>query len=110
MLDAACQQALALDHDRLAQPINTPHSGVLCPPQGIPHLRDGKASFLVFLLPLDSLDHWVDKMPDLTIDVVNAVSLTPASSRPGWQLSAAGGTSWLTCPGQLTTAPAARTT
>jgi hypothetical protein len=70
MLDTACQQALALDHDGLAQPINAPRSRVLCPPQRIPHRRDGKASFLVFLLTLDGLNHRVDKMPDLAIDVV----------------------------------------
>ena len=32
MLDAACQQALALDHYGLTQPIDAPHSGVLRPP------------------------------------------------------------------------------
>jgi hypothetical protein len=71
MLDAARQQALALDYDELTQPIDAPHSGVLRPPQRIPHPRDRKASFIVFLLTLNGLDHGIDKMPDLTIDVVD---------------------------------------
>ena len=76
MLDAACQQALALDHDGLTQPIDASRSGVLRPPQRIPHLWDRKASFIVFLLTLNGLDHGIDKMPDLTIDVVDKNAAT----------------------------------
>jgi hypothetical protein len=70
MLDAASQQALALDHDGLAQPIDPSHSGVLRPLERVPQLRDGKASFIAFLLTLDRLDHGVDDVPDPPIDVV----------------------------------------
>jgi hypothetical protein len=76
MLDTACQQALALDHDELTQPIDAPHSGVLRPPQRIPHLWDRKASFIAFLLTLNGLDHGIDKMPDLTIYVVDKNAAT----------------------------------
>jgi len=71
MLDAASQQALALDHDRLSQPIDAAGSGVLRPTQRIPQPRDGKAPFLVFLLTLDRLDHGVDQMANLSVDVVS---------------------------------------
>jgi len=70
MLDTAGQQALALNHDRLARPIDTFHPGVPRPLERIPQPRDGKASFLIFLLTLDHLNHRVDNMPDLAIDVV----------------------------------------
>lgn len=59
MLDAASEQALALDHDGLAQPVDASGSGVLRSPQRVPQLRDGKASFVVFLLTLDRFDHGV---------------------------------------------------
>jgi len=71
MLYAASQQALALDHDRLPQTIDASGSGVLCPAQRIPQPRDGKASFLVFLLAFDRLDYGVDQVPNLPIDVVS---------------------------------------
>ncbi len=70
MLDAASEQALALDHDGLARPVDASGSGVLRSPQRVPQFGDGKASFVVFLLTLDRLDHRVDKMPELPLDVV----------------------------------------
>jgi hypothetical protein len=71
MLETACQQALTLDHKGLAQPIDAPRSGVLRPPERIPQLWDRKAPLLVFLLALDGLDHGVDQVPNLAIDVVD---------------------------------------
>ena len=50
MLDAACQQALALDHDGLTQPIDAPDPGVPGPPDRIPQPREGEASLILFLL------------------------------------------------------------
>jgi hypothetical protein len=70
VLDAACQQALALDHDGLTQPIDAPHSGVLSPPDRVPQSWEGEASLVLFLLTLDSLNHRVHKMPDPAIDVI----------------------------------------
>jgi hypothetical protein len=70
MLDAACQQALALDHDGLAQPIDAPDPGVQGPPDRIPQPREGEASLILFLLTLDSLNHGVHNMPDPAIDVI----------------------------------------
>ncbi len=70
VLEAPRQKALALDHDGLAQPVNAPHRGILGPPDRVPQLREGKASFLVFLLAIDGLDHGVDQVPDPAIDLV----------------------------------------
>lgn len=70
MLDAASQQTLALDHDGLAQLVDAPRSGVPRPPERIPQLRNGQASFLVLLFTRYGLDHGVDQMPDLAIYVV----------------------------------------
>ena len=70
MLDAACQQALALDHDGLTQPIDAPDPGVPGPPDRIPQPREGEASLILFLLALDSLNQGVHKMPDPAIDVI----------------------------------------
>jgi len=70
VLDAACQQALALDHNGLTQPINAPHSGVLSPSERIPQPGEGQASLILFLLTPDGLNHRVHKMPDPAIDVV----------------------------------------
>jgi hypothetical protein len=70
VLDAACQQALALDHDGLTQPIDAPYSGVLSPPDRIPQSWEGEASLVLFLFTLDSLNHRVHKMPAPAIDVV----------------------------------------
>jgi hypothetical protein len=70
MLDAACQQALALDHDGLTQPIGAPDPGVPGPPDRIPQPREREASLILFLLTLDSLKHGVHKMPDPAMDVI----------------------------------------
>ena len=70
MLDAACQQALALDHDGLTQPIDAPYPGILSPPDRIPQPRQGEASLILYLLTLDGLDHGVHNMPNPAIDVV----------------------------------------
>ena len=70
VLDAACQQALALDHDGLAQPVDAPYPGVLSPPDRIPQPRQGQASLILFLLALDGLNHGIHKMPDPAIDVI----------------------------------------
>ena len=70
VLDAACQQALALDHDGLIQPIDSPYSDVLSPLDRIPQPWKGEASLLLFLLTLDGLDHGVHKMSDPAIDVI----------------------------------------
>ena len=45
--DAAGQQALALKHDGLAQPVDAPRSGVPCTTERIPQLRNGQAAFLI---------------------------------------------------------------
>ena len=70
MLETACQQTLALDHNGLAPPIDAPRSGVLRPPERIPQLRDRKAPLLIFLLTLNGLDHGVDQVPNLIVYVV----------------------------------------
>jgi len=83
MLDAACQQTLALDYGWLPQLVDASCSDVLRPLQRVPQPWNRQASFLVFLLPLGGLDDGIDKMPDLAIDVVgeNAAAHTDLVSR-----------------------------
>src|SRR5260370_28415625 len=49
MLDAASEQALALDHDGLARPVHASGSGVLRPPQRVPQFGDANASLAALL-------------------------------------------------------------